>query len=54
VGNIPFYIVEHKREKILYTKENWDNLFDMAEFEFDDMVEVNSLKGEDSARNRAR
>ena len=52
MGNIPFYIVEHKREKILLTE--WDALFEMAEFEFDDMVEVNSKKAEDSATTRAR
>jgi len=52
MGNLPFYIIEHKREKIPLS--GWDTLFANAEFEFVDMIESKEVKAADAVRTRAR
>jgi len=37
MGNLPFYVIEHKRALLPLTE--WDTLFANAEFEYEDMVE---------------
>ena len=51
-GNLPFYIIEHRRQKI--PLEKWDELMSHAVFEFDDTIEVKSVRSTDSKKTKAK
>jgi len=50
MGNLPFYIVEHKRVRVPVSEMK--TLFANAEFEFIDMAETKNVKKGKSARAR--
>ena len=52
MGNLPFYVIEHKRALIPLAE--WDTLFANAEFEYEDMVEQEDKRIPMSNRTRAR
>ena len=48
MGNLPFYLIKHKRELVSLTK--WDELFSNVIFEFADIVSEGHHKLNDSKR----
>ena len=50
MGNLPFYIVEHKRAQVPLSE--WDTVFANAEFEFIDVAKKQNVPDKKTARVR--